>query len=399
MKATDVLRFSGGALGGHRLRTLLSLCGVAVGIGAVVVLTALGEGARLYVVQEFSAMGSNLIIVMPGKFETSGGPPVGGAPKDLTLEDFRAILQQVPAVRDAAPLATGQETLRYGDRSRAVPVIGTTSNFLQVRHIQVASGRFLPPTDADRGGNEMVLGMKAARELFGAENPLGETVRMGEWRFRVVGVLAPRGRSLGFDLDEVVMVPAKTAMRAFNRRSLFRILIEMRSGAHLDKAKKQVLTLLTGRHREEDVTVITQDALLASFSSILRALTLALAGIASVSLAVAGVGIMNVMLISVTERRGEIGLLKALGATNRQVLSVFLTEAVVLSLSGGAAGLAAGALAVRLFREVYPSFPASPPTWAVASAVALALGVGLTFGIWPAWRAARQDPVEALVRR
>ncbi|MBP1621733.1 MAG: hypothetical protein H6Q02_2500 [Acidobacteria bacterium] len=288
MGLADLLRFAVGALTGHRLRTLLSVLGVAVGIAAVIALTALGEGARRYVTDEFASLGSNLVIVLPGKVETTGVAPFGGVVHDLTLEDFRA-MTRIPGVRRAAPLAVGSEEVRAGERARSLPVLGTTAEFAEVRHIGVAAGRYLAPGDPDAGGNEMVLGMKAAAELFGAESPLGQVVRVGDWRFRVVGVLAPRGRGLGFDFDDLVFIPVRTAMRMFNRPSLFRILVDVRGPAEMEPVKGRILALMRERHRADDVTVMTQDALLSAFSSIMRALTLALAAIASVSLVVAGV--------------------------------------------------------------------------------------------------------------
>jgi putative ABC transport system permease protein len=365
----------------------------------VVILTALGEGARRYVSREFETLGSNLVIVVPGKVETTGGPPIGGTPRDITLDDFQAMRTHVTQIQEAAPLVVGEESVRYSDRSRSVPILGTTAEFLKVRKLQMASGRFLAPGDPERGGSEMVIGTKVARELFGPENPLGRTIRMGSWRFRVVGVLDPRGVSLGFDLDDVVFIPVKTCMSAFSRTSLFRVLVEVRNGADVTSASRALVAFFADRHRSEDVTVFTQDTVLSAFSAVLNALTLALAGIASVSLAVAGVGIMNVMLVSVTERRSEIGLLKALGVTRSQVVRVFLAEAVLLSGAGGAAGLTLAALALRIFRGIYPSFPAAPPLWAVLAALGTALGVGLVFGLWPAWRASKLDPVAALARR
>jgi putative ABC transport system permease protein len=380
------------------LRTALSVAGVAVGISAVVALTALGEGARRYVVDQFVALGSNLLIVLPGKVETTGAAPFGGVTHDLTIDDFRAV-ERLSRVRRAAPMVVATDTVHFEDRGRAVPVLGTTSDFATVRKLDVASGGFLPPGDPNRGGNEIVLGIKVVEELFRGESPLGQIVRVGDWRFRVVGVLAPRGRSLSFNIDDVVFVPVRTAMRVFNRSSLFRILVDVRVHAEMNQTKRDVERLMQERHRADDVTVITQDALLAAFSKILDALTLALVGIASVSLAVAGVGIMNVMLVSVTERRAEIGLLKAVGAQDRQVLAAFLTEAVLLAIAGGLAGLAVGAGAIRVFVGFYPSFPAAPPAWAVAAALALSLVVGVGFGVWPARRATRLDPVAALARR
>lgn len=401
MTLADLLGYAAGALRGHRLRTALSVAGVAIGIAAVVALTALGEGARAYVVQEFMSLGTNLLVVLPGKAETSGGMPMptGGTTEDLSLEDFVAIRERVPQVAEAAPLATGTENVRYEGRSRAVPVLGTTAELERVRHLKLAAGRYLSPGDPDRGGNEIVLGATVERELFGGESALGKVVRVGEWRFRVVGVIAPRGPTLGFDFDDVVQVPVATAMRMFNRSSLFRILVEVRTPGELAAAKAGVERLLADRHRAEDVTVITQDAIVSTFSQIFTVLTLALVGIASVSLTVAGVGIMNVMLVAVAERRREIGLLKAVGAGSGQILGVFLAEAAILSGLGGLVGVGVGWAAVRVFVAVYPSFPAAAPTWAVAAALAVAVAVGVVFGVLPARRATRLDPVEALAGR
>ncbi|MDX2438361.1 MAG: ABC transporter permease [Acidobacteriota bacterium] len=399
MSIGELIVFAVGALRGHRLRTGLSVAGVAVGIAAVIALTALGEGARRYVVQEFSSLGSNLLIVLPGKVETTGMMPFGGTVHDLTIDDYRAVAMRIPLVQRAAPLATGEETLRYGGKARSVPVIGTTEELLEVRKLRVGAGRFLPPGDPNQGGAEIVLGIKVAQELFNAESPLGKVVRLGEWRFRVVGVLEPRGRSLGFDFDDLVFVPVRTSLRIFNRSSLFRILVELPGEGDLEEAKAAVIELLAERHRAEDVTVITQDAVVNTLDSILGVLTLALAAIASVSLTVAGVGIMNVMLVAVSERRREIGLLKALGATTSQIVAVFIAEASVLSTLGGLVGLAAGAAAVAVFVQFYPTFPAATPTWAIVASLLVSVVVGLFFGVVPARRAARLDPVEALVGR
>ena len=399
MRAADTARFAAAALWGHRLRTLLSITGLAVGIAAVVVLTALGEGARRYVMREFSALGSNLLIVLPGRVETTGAMPFGGVAHDLTLEDLEAIRTRLPRVCRAAPVSIGTETVRFAGRGRAAPVLGTTADFIEIRKIGVASGRFLALGDADQGGAEVVLGVRVASELFGSDSPLGRVVRIGDWRFRVVGVLAPKGRALSFDMDDLVLVPVQTGMTMLNRHGLFRILVEVRSHSEMAETRRELLALLAERHRAEDVTVISQDAVLSSFSSILRALTLALGGIAAVSLAVAGIGVMNVMLVSVTERRAEIGLLKALGAPQAEILRVFLTEAVLLATAGGLVGLGGGALAVRAFVGYFPSFPAVPPLWAVVAAELLSLLVGVGFGLWPARRAARLEPIAALARR
>lgn len=399
MTAADLLRFCLQALSGHRLRTVLSLLGMAIGVAAVITLTALGEGARLYVVDQFANIGSNLLIVVPGKTETTGIPGVAASANDITLEDSQAIERSIPEAEQVAPFVIGTESVSHGARRRQVAIVGGTHELLEVRKLALARGEFIPAEELRRGRPVVVLGTKVARELFPGEEPVGQVVRIGGWRMRVIGVLAPRGVQLGADIDETAVVPVATAMRMFDRRSLFRIMIQVRGGADLERVKTKVVRLFTERHGEEDVTVLTQDAVVSTFSQILAALTLALGAIAAISLSVAGIGIMNVMLVSVSERTREVGLLRALGVRQRQVLAVFLTESALLSAAGGLLGLAVGWGAVRVLVKIFPALPASPPVWAVAAALALSLGVGLFFGWLPARRAARLDPVAALAGR
>jgi putative ABC transport system permease protein len=372
--------------------------GVAIGVTSVILLTSLGEGARLYVTGEFASLGSNLLIVIPGKTETTGATPfVSTAPNDLTVDDAEALLRQVRQVRRVAPVSLGTAPAQVRERSREVTVIGTTHDVFTIRHLEMGIGRFLPP--GVRDAPVCVLGAKVQTELFGNRNPLGETVRIGDTKLRVIGVMAPRGTSIGMNLDEVVQLPVDTGLRLFNRTSLFRILAEVGSSREMEAARNDVIRILRERHGEEDVTVLTQDALLATFDRILRILTAALAGIAAVSLTVAGIGIMNVMLVSVSERTREIGLLKALGTTGRQIVTVFLLEAAIISTSGGILGLTLS-LGVTLFWQRFvPAFPIQPPPWAVVAALGVSAGVGLLFGGLPARRAARLDPVQALMRQ
>lgn len=399
MTPLQLLRFGLRALVAHRLRTGLSLLGMAIGVAAVVTLTALGEGARLYVVDQFASIGANLLIVLPGRTETTGTVPgVVGVPNDLTLEDAQAILRRLSQARRVAPISMGTETVSHRDLSRQVAVVGTIADYKEVRRLRLAQGQFLPPMEMDRGAPMTVLGAKTAEELFRGENPLGEVVRIGGWRMKVIGVLEPLGVQLGLDLDEIAIVPVATGMAMFDRTSLFRILVEGRPGTDLDLLEERIVELMIERHDEEDVTVLTQDAMLGSFSQILTALTLAVAAIAAISLAVAGIGIMNVMLVSVSERTAEIGLLKALGVHRRQILAVFLTEAALLSLLGGLLGLAVGWSGVGLLVHLVPALPATPPPWAVAAALGVALATGIVFGVLPARQAVRLDPVAALAR-
>ncbi len=399
MRLSDLLRFAGGAVRRHRLRTFLSILGVGIGVAAVILLTGLGEGARRYVVGEFASLGSNLLIIVPGKTETVGlAPLISIAPHDLTRQDAEALSARVASVRRVSPIIVGTAAAQVGERSREVTVVGTTREMLAIRHLKMGTGRFLPADVPDAA--VCVLGTRVQRELFPGENPLGKLLRIGDWRFRVIGVIEPRGTSIGMDLDEVVEIPVDTGLRLFNRTSLFRILAEV--GAHDDiaAARQAVLAVLRERHAgQEDVTVLTQDAVLAAFTSILNALTAALAGIAAISLGVAGLGIMNVMLVSVAERAREIGLLKAVGVTQLQVIGVFLVEAAILATVGGGLGLLAGLGAGRVLQQVYPEFPFHPPAWAIPAALAVSCSVGLLFGILPARNAARLDPVVALMRR
>jgi putative ABC transport system permease protein len=398
--ASDLLAFAWRALRGHRARTGLTVLGVAIGVAAVIVLSALGDGARRYVVGQFESLGSTLLAVVPGKTETTGGMPFAGATtKDLTLADAEAVARRVPEVEKFAPMTMGTETVAHGDRRRQVAVVGSTHEFLEVRHLTLARGTFLPPGDLRRGVAVTVLGSTVASELFPGEEPIGKVVRIGSVRARVVGVLAPRGTQLGLDLGEVVVIPVARAMRLFNRRSLFRILLDVRAHADLAVARSHVIAVLRDRHGEEDVTVVTQDAVLSAFSKILQSLTLAVAAIAAVSLAVAGIGVMNVMLVSVAERTAEVGLLRAVGAGRRQIARAFLAEAALLSLAGAVVGLAVGLLGVAVLVATYPALPARAPLWAVVSALTVAVGVGVVFGLLPARRAAELDPTVALGRR
>ncbi|KAA0254669.1 FtsX-like permease family protein [Acidobacteria bacterium ACD] len=395
----DVLGFALRALRGHRLRSGLSLLGVAVGVGSVVLLTSLGEGARLFVTAEFRSLGSNLLILLPGKAETSGGvPTAGGTTHDLTLDDLDAVARSVPSVARIAPLVFATVEAEAGPRKRDAIVAGTTWELKAVRGIPLVAGTYLPSWKGGNPPRVCVLGHLSARELFGGTAALGQFVRVGGERYRVVGVTGPRGVTVGLRLDDMIHVPAPHVLRMLDRRGVFRALVEVRSAGEVDAARRGVIRVLSDRHGEEDVTVFTQDSLVAGLSSILGILTAALGAIAAISLAVAGIGIMNVMLVSVTERTREIGLLKAVGVTSGQVRRVFLFESALLSSTGGLLGLLLGGAAVVVFRAVWPSFPAQPPAWAVVAASSVALLVGVLFGLLPASRAARLDPIDALSR-
>ena len=402
MRSTDLIRFARAAATGNPLRASLLVLAMAIGVAAVVVLTALGDGARRYVMNEFASLGSNLVIVLPGRSQTGGFSPgnaITNTPRDLTIDDAQALLR-ASAVSRVAPLAVGTSEISAGGKLREVMVAGTVSQYLELRHMALAQGRFLAPGDWRRGASEAVIGAKVRDELFGSAPSLGQLVRIGDRRVRIVGVLAASGQGLGMNTDELVFVPVSLAQAMFNSNTLFRILIEAHGRESIEAAKTQVADIIKLRHEgEQDVTVITQDAVLATFDRLLGALTLGVAGIAAISLAVAGILVMNVMLVSVTQRTAEIGLLKALGATSGAIRRLFLTEAAMLSLTGALVGYALGQIGAAVIRQLYPQFPAYPPDWAVLAGLGTALVTGILFGVLPARRAARMDPVQALAKR
>ena len=402
MRTADLIRFARDAATGNPLRTALLVLAMAIGVAAVVVLTALGDGARRYVVDQFSSLGTNLVIVLPGRSQTGGfnpGNAITSTPRDLTIDDAES-LQRARSVRRVAPLAVGTSEISYGGKLREVMIAGTTANYIDVRTLKLAQGRFLSASDWRRGASEAVIGAKIRDELFGVEPALGKLIRIGDRRFRVVGIMASTGQGLGMNTDEIVLVPVALAQAMFNSNTLFRILVEANSREAIAPAKAHVAEILKLRHEgEEDVTVITQDAVLATFDKLLGALTLAVAGIAAISLAVAGILVMNVMLVSVTQRTAEIGLLKALGATGGTIRTAFLTEAAMLSLGGALLGYLLGQAGALVLRQLYPAFPAYPPDWAVLAGLGTALATGILFGVLPARRAARLDPVQSLAKR
>jgi putative ABC transport system permease protein len=401
VRLEDDLRLGIRSLATQRTRAWLTVLAMALGTAAVILLSALGEGARRYVLDEFAQLGTHLVIVLPGRSETTGGPPplLGETPRDLTLADAVA-LGRSRLVKRFAPIVVGSAPVSFGSLSREVTILGSTSDFLEVRQLQMARGRFLPPGDPERARPVVVLGETLSHELFGRRRALGRWLRIGDRRFRVIGILASSGESLGMDLGDLAVVPVASAQALFDSPALFRILVQAQSRSALPAAKEAIRATIRERHDgEDDVTIITQDALLSTFDRILSALTLAVTGIAAISLVVAGVLIMNVMLVAVSQRTAEVGLLKALGAAERQILALFLTEALLLAAAGTFAGLVAAFSALYLFNRQVEAVSLVVPLWAPLAAVTVSLFTGLLFGLLPALRAARLDPVVALSGR
>jgi len=376
------------------------LIATSIGVMAVILLTAVGEGARDYITGEFRDMGTNLLIVIPGKNETSGGgSPIdlaGVAPRDLTVEDAIS-LRQIEAIKNIAPIVIGETPAQFNGLERTVPIIGTTPSFLAVRKWEMATGNFLPGVTLDRSPPVCVIGKEVESELFGKNKAIGQWLRVGDRRCRVTGIIGTEGRAVGIDAQKVVVMPVSLATALFNRPSLFRIAIEARNTWEMEQIKKDIIKIIKKRHQgKEDITVIRQDSVMKSFDNIFNVLTMALGSIASISLFVAGILIMNVMLVAVSQRQAEIGLLKAIGAKNNQINHLFITEAIILSGSGALLGLVLGHTVTQILKVAFPTFNFLPPLWASFVSLLVALISGVVFGLLPARRAAKLDPVIAL---
>ena len=373
MRAADALGLMLGALRGHRSRSLMLLLAMAIGVVAVNLLTGLAEGARQFVIGEFSMLGRNTLIVLPGRKETTGGmPPLTGlATRDLTLGDAEAI-GRLPSVRRVAPLQAGQVEVSAGNRSREAFTLGTSHEFFAIRQLGVGQGQILPVLPLDQAEAVCVIGATLRRELFGNGPALGQWLRAGDRRFRVVGILGERGESLGMDFGEMLIIPVASAQVLFNREGLFRVFAELRGPHFMASGKRQIIDTIKARHEgKDDVTLISQDSMLAAFDGILGALGLALAGIAAISLLVAGILIMNVTWIAVNQRTAEIGLLKALGARPAQVRALFVGEAALLALAGGLIGLGLSEALLWLGRQLW-EIPLQTPVWARIGSLLLA---------------------------
>jgi putative ABC transport system permease protein len=398
MRGPDLLRFNLRLLTGQWFRTLMTLLATAVGVAAVLLLTGMGEGARRFVLEEFNLLGNDVLIVLPGRKETTGGlPPLTGeGTRDLTIEDAEALLH-LPGVRRVAPLIVGLTEVEAGGRNRELVVVGSSAELFHMRQMKTAQGQILPPLPLDRAEPVCVIGHEVRRSLFDQQPVLGRWLRTADRRCRVIGVLEDRGVSLGTDLSEAVIIPVASAQQLFNTRGLFRLFVQVQHLELIDSVKPAILELIQARHQgERDITLITQDSLLGVFDNVLQLLTLAVGAIAAISLVVAGILIMNITLISVSQRTPEIGLLKALGASERQVHRLFLSEALMMTLLGALLGVLIGYALLWTGHWLWPQFPVSVPIWALTGAILLAIGVALVFAWLPARKAARLPPVLAL---
>jgi putative ABC transport system permease protein len=392
----DLLRLAIGALRAHRLRSFLSMLGIAIGVAAVILLTSIGEGTRVYVLSQFTQFGTNIIAINPGKSKTLGIPGVlGGTTHKLTIDDAEA-LTRIPGVEVVVPVTMGQARVEAGERGRNVTVLGATPDLPRLWKFGARQGSFWPKGDPRRGSAVAVLGPKLARELFPDRSPLGEIARVAGARFRVIGVMEPKGEMMGFDVDDIAIVPVASALRLFNQDELFEVDVIYANVGETARVEREVKRLLTLRHGDEDFSLTTQEAMLDVFGKVMDVITMAVGAIASISLLVGATGILTMMWIAVGERTGEIGLLRALGASARQVEIVFLAEATALATLGGLAGIGIGLGLGYLLRLAVPGLPVETPMRFVLAGLVVSFVTGVVAGVAPARRAAALDPIEAL---
>ena len=396
MYIQDFIQLTTNAVRSQRMRSFLTALGIAVGIASVVLLTSLGEGLHRFMLAEFTQFGTNLIGVNPGKVTTHG---VSGAlisnVRPLNIEDGQA-LKKIPQVVDVVSLVQGNAAVKAGKKKRRTTVYGIDPAALEVFKLQMVAGSFLPDDPPRAARSFAVLGSKVKDELFGTGRVLGQRIRIGSERFRVIGSLESKGQMLGFDLDDAVWIPTAKALAMFNRESLMEIDVLYREGSSADEVSDQIKKILIARHGTEDFTITTQEKMLEVLGKILNILTLAVGGLGGISLLVGGVGILTIMTIAVNERTNEIGLLRALGSEKNQILSLFLGEAVILASIGGLAGLVLGVGGAWLLGFLVPALPTHTSWSYIIAAEVLAAAIGLLAGVLPARRAAALNPVDAL---
>lgn len=396
MLVKDFIKLTGTSLLAHKLRSFLTMLGISIGITSVVLLTSIGEGLHQFVLSEFSQFGTTLVGINPGKVSTHGmSMGVFGSVRPLTIEDAEA-MKQLPFTKSVVPLVQGNAEVEGNGHTRRTTVYGVGASFPTTFSMNVSSGRFLPDDDPSSPRAFVVLGYKVKQELFANKNPLGQRIRIGGSRYRIIGTMEAKGQVLGFDLDDTVYIPAARGLDLFNREGLMEIDVLYKEGVKVERVTAGIKRILETRHGREDFTITTQEQMLDVLGSILNVLTFAVGAIGGISLIVGGIGIVTIMTISINERITEIGLLRALGAKQIQVLSLFLGEAIVLSAIGGLCGLFLGIGLAQLLHAALPALPVHTPWSFVILAETLAIFIGLTAGVLPARRAAKLDPIEAL---
>ncbi len=390
----------------NRTRSLLTMLGIIIGVGAVITMVAIGRGAASQVENFVAGFGSNMLIVMPTPPNSTGARGAAGSGESLTLDDAYALAQETFSVARTAPEVNATAQVVYGNSNWNTSITGSTADILQIRNITIASGAMFTEQDIRSGAKVCVLGQTVAKELFGYSDPLDATIRIRSIPFRVVGVLAKKGaNSYGQDQDDLILVPVTTAQRRLSRfgsrsDSVRRINVQARDKDAMNTAEQEIIALLRQRHRltegtDNDFQVRNLTEVQESMTSTANVMSMLLGAIASISLLVGGIGIMNIMLVSVSERTREIGIRMAVGARPSNVRVQFLTEAVVLSVLGGAIGIAIGVGVAELVTEIF-SWRTEISGQSIMLAAGFSAFVGVVFGIGPAWKASNLDPIEAL---
>ncbi len=396
MQFPDLIRLSLRTLSSHRMRTILTTLGLIIGIASVVLLTAMGKGIHQFVLKEFTQFGTNLIAIFPGKTTTFGmsGATISTV-RPLTQDDAVS-LQKLDQVISAVPLVQGNARIEAGHKQRRANVFGVSAGVPEVWQIKVQQGRFLPDDNVNNPRAFAVLGSKLRAELFPNSNPLGQRVRIGADRFRVIGVMESKGQMLGFDLDDSIYIPAAKSLEMFDRNGVMEIDLLYKPSRSSNEVETAVRRLLIARHGREDFTIITQDQMLSSLDDILNVLTFAVAALGGISLLVGSVGIMTIMTIAVSERISEIGLLRAIGAEQKTIFQLFLLEALTLSTIGGCTGILLGGCCVIMLQLLLPELPLQLAWGYILFAFLLSLVIGMISGVFPAIKAAQWQPLEAL---
>lgn len=396
MEVRDILQFTGQSLAAHRSRSMLTALGIAIGVTAVVLLTSMGEGLNRYILTQFSQFGTDVVIINPGKPSTLGfSPGVINTVKPLTIADGQA-LSRLPSVEAWVPGMSGTSEVEGNGRVRSTTVLGSGAMLPTMFEFRAAIGTFLPDDNPESPRALAVLGATLKRDLFDEANPLGKRIRIGGNRYRVVGVMESKGTMLGFDMDDMIIIPAARAMNLYNKSALQEIDLKYLPGTSVPEFIEDVKRLLISRHGHEDFSIVSQQQMLDVLGSVLGVVTFAVGALGGISLLVGGVGIFTIMTIAVRERTREIGLLRSLGSSRRQVQSLFLSESVVLAALGGALGLALGIGLVTLLRLTSSAIPVSISLPYLIAAEGVAIVTGLVAGVLPAHRAAGMNPLDAL---
>ncbi len=386
------------ALVSNPTRSLLTILGVVIGVASVILLVSVGDGARTYLIEQFAGLGTHVLMVNPGRVRTMGlvGGAAAAGDNRLTLRDALALDRLCPSLGAVSGVVNGSGPVRYRGRTRNVMVLGVEEDYPAIRHIGADVGSFVTAEDVRSRRRVAVLGRTVAGELFGSENPLGKTVTIAGARVRVVGLIQQKGHSLGFDFDDLVFMPVSTAEEVFHQDGLGLIVTHAISGERAPRAVEEIKATLIRLHGDEDFTIVKQEAMLQTLGNIASMMTLFLTALGSISLLVGGVGIMNILLVSVSERTREIGLRMALGAHRGAILLQFLGEGMAISLLGGTAGIALGMGSALAIHRLEPSIPVQFNPVVIGIAFAFSAGVGVFFAIVPARKAASLDPIEAL---